>query len=286
MADPWFKFFPSDWLAGTRGLSAAETGVYITLICMMQEREAPIVMDDTRLARLCGLPARNFRRALEALIDQGKVIEKDGGLWNERVGETLLERQKTISVRSRSASSRWEKIKEKQGEADAKAMQVHTEARSQKSDIKETPNGVSKKQRGTRLPDDWFLPRAWGEWAQAEGFSAGTIRTEADKFKDYWIAQPGQRGVKRDWLATWRNWMRNSNGKRTGNGGGHAATDSFLAGWGLGGDQNAGGGASDSAAMRDVTPPGDERMAAGADWDAAGAILRFPTAAGNGQGNF
>ena len=75
-------------------------------------------------------------------------------------------------------------------------------------------------------------------------------------------------------------------GKRTGNGGGHAATDSFLAGWGLGGDQDAGGGASDSAPMRDVTPPGDERMAAGADWDATGSILRFPTAAGNGQGNF
>lgn len=286
MADPWFKFFPSDWLAGTRGLSAAETGVYITLICMMQEREAPIVMDDTRLARLCGLPARNFRRALEALIDQGKVVEKDGGLWNERVGETLLERQKTTSVRSRSASSRWEKIKEKQCEADASAMQVHTEARSQKLDIKETPNGVSKKRRGSRLSDDWFLPRAWGDWAQAEGFSADTIRSEADKFKDYWISTPGQKGVKLDWQATWRNWMRNSDGKRTHKPAGHAATDSFLAGWGLDGSQDAGGSASDSPSMRDVTPPGSDRMAAGQDWNTPGAILRFPTSAGNGPGDF
>jgi phage terminase Nu1 subunit (DNA packaging protein) len=27
-------------------------------------------------------------------------------------------------------------------------------------------------------------------------------------FVDYWIAQPGQKGVKTDWDATWRNWMR------------------------------------------------------------------------------
>ena len=25
---------------------------------------------------------------------------------------------------------------------------------------------------------------------------------------DYWTAAPGQRGVKLDWNATWRNWMR------------------------------------------------------------------------------
>ena len=27
-------------------------------------------------------------------------------------------------------------------------------------------------------------------------------------FGDYWRAQPGQKGVKLDWDATWRNWMR------------------------------------------------------------------------------
>jgi hypothetical protein len=31
---------------------------------------------------------------------------------------------------------------------------------------------------------------------------------ETEKFIDYWRAQPGQRGVKLDWPATWRNWMR------------------------------------------------------------------------------
>lgn len=30
-----------------------------------------------------------------------------------------------------------------------------------------------------------------------------------ERFRDYWKAQPGQRGVKADWFATWRNWCRN-----------------------------------------------------------------------------
>ena len=29
-----------------------------------------------------------------------------------------------------------------------------------------------------------------------------------EKFRDYWIAQPGVKGRKSDWLATWRNWCR------------------------------------------------------------------------------
>lgn len=30
-----------------------------------------------------------------------------------------------------------------------------------------------------------------------------------DSFRDYWISTPGAKGVKLDWMATWRNWVRN-----------------------------------------------------------------------------
>jgi len=29
-----------------------------------------------------------------------------------------------------------------------------------------------------------------------------------DRFRDHWAAKPGKDGVKLDWLATWRNWVR------------------------------------------------------------------------------
>lgn len=61
---------------------------------------------------------------------------------------------------------------------------------------------------GTRLPPDWVLSQALGEWALAEGLTRERIRQEADKFRDYWIAKPGAAGRKADWPATWRNWIR------------------------------------------------------------------------------
>jgi len=36
------------------------------------------------------------------------------------------------------------------------------------------------------------------------------VLEETQKFRDYWVAAPGARGVKLDWEATWRNWMRNA----------------------------------------------------------------------------
>jgi len=64
--------------------------------------------------------------------------------------------------------------------------------------------------RATRLPADWVLPKAWGEWAMQERpqWAAGDIRNIAEVFKDHWIAASGRGASKLDWLATWRNWVR------------------------------------------------------------------------------
>lgn len=60
-------------------------------------------------------------------------------------------------------------------------------------------------ERGARLPPDWQPSPADAEFATALGLKPPEI---AARFRDYWIAQPGQKGVKRDWPATWRNWCR------------------------------------------------------------------------------
>lgn len=49
------------------------------------------------------------------------------------------------------------------------------------------------------------------EWRQAALilFPAVNVDQAFAKFSDYWISQPGQKGRKSDWIATWRNWVRN-----------------------------------------------------------------------------
>ncbi|WP_447779104.1 helix-turn-helix domain-containing protein [Aeromonas veronii] len=67
----------------------------------------------------------------------------------------------------------------------------------------------SAPRRGTRLPNDWFLPADWGKWASQEtGWPRERILLEAATFADYWQSLPGAKATKLDWEKTWRNWVR------------------------------------------------------------------------------
>lgn len=65
----------------------------------------------------------------------------------------------------------------------------------------------SPAKRGTRIPDD-FEPDIG--WAVAHGLSFNAAQTEAAQFLDYWRAKAGKDGLKADWKAAWRTWVRNA----------------------------------------------------------------------------
>jgi hypothetical protein len=61
--------------------------------------------------------------------------------------------------------------------------------------------------RGSRLPGDWqptIEDIGFCEIHRPD-LDPGEV---ADTFRDYWISAPGQKGVKLEWAATWRNWVR------------------------------------------------------------------------------
>ncbi|MBW8282505.1 MAG: YdaU family protein [Rhizobium sp.] len=135
---PWVRFFPSDWLGGTRGMSAVETGIYITLIATMYERGEPIQEDHSRLARLCGASNSAFKKALEILVDEGKISRVDGGLWNDRVEKEQVYLSEKSEVGSRAANVRWSKKDNKNnggGDTDALPAQSQGNA-NQKPDTR------------------------------------------------------------------------------------------------------------------------------------------------------
>jgi len=74
----------------------------------------------------------------------------------------------------------------------------------------ETETEVETKQRtkGSRLSTDFELPVSWIEFCQTERPDLNPKKV-FDSFKDYWVAKAGAAGVKLDWNATWRNWVRN-----------------------------------------------------------------------------
>lgn len=67
---------------------------------------------------------------------------------------------------------------------------------------------VSKKEsKGVRLalthpPEEWIIH------CQAKRADLDPVEV-FQAFRDHWIAVPGSKGLKLDWFATWRNWVRN-----------------------------------------------------------------------------
>ena len=68
--------------------------------------------------------------------------------------------------------------------------------------------------RGTRLPADWRPGPALEAWGRQNKIAWDG--DEVDQFRDYWHSVAGAKGVKRDWEATWRVWVRRNRQGGTG----------------------------------------------------------------------
>lgn len=211
---PWIRFFPSDWLAGTRGMSAVETGVYITLIATMYERGEPIPEDHARLARLCGASNSSFAKAIETLVDEGKIVRVGGGLWNDRVEKEQVYLSEKSEVGSRAARARWnKKDNENNDSGDADALPTQSlgnanqkpEARTinNSSSLRSEDAAQAPRKRAHRMPDD-FQPDL--DYAVGEGLTISEAKSEVEAMRDWSKSSP--KGAKLDWPATWRGWVR------------------------------------------------------------------------------
>lgn len=67
---------------------------------------------------------------------------------------------------------------------------------------------AAKTKRGTRLPDGWQPARTTANENAEADHDPDWLRRQLDRFRDHWAAQSGTKGVKADWDATWRNWIR------------------------------------------------------------------------------
>lgn len=211
---PRIDWYPSDWIAGTRHLTLEERAVYHDLLMLIYEEHGALREEYRRLARRIGTTPKRLEKTVAVLVDEGKLWCIDGFITNERA-ENELKKRENVSEKARaSAKARWAKERRKPKDNNDDPMRSQCESNAREYAHHSLPTKREKEKaapspkRGSRLPDDWLLPREWGEWAVTEGMDELSVRREAEKFRDYWHSLPGQRGVKLDWLATWRNWIR------------------------------------------------------------------------------
>lgn len=62
--------------------------------------------------------------------------------------------------------------------------------------------------RGRTIPDPFMVTLDMRAWA-AEKAPLVQVDQSTERFVDYWRAKTGKDATKKDWIATWRNWLRN-----------------------------------------------------------------------------
>ena len=146
------------------------------------------------------LRSTDDERALNAVLTDFFERSDDG--WRHgRIDEEITAYHQMIDTASRA------------GKASAEARRIKAKQRplnDRSTNHKPITNNQDKNKRGSRLAQDLFFPKEWCDFLVEQRPELNAQKT-FDQFKDYWIAQAGQKGVKLDWFATWRNWVRSTN---------------------------------------------------------------------------
>ena len=95
---------------------------------------------------------------------------------------------------------------EGEGEGEGEVIPVVTSVGANSATDVAPPTRSAPK-RGTRLPADFKPSEKSRQIALTECPGIDLLR-EHSRFVDYWTGLSGQKAVKVDWDATWRNWMR------------------------------------------------------------------------------
>lgn len=222
--DSWMPMYWRDYIADTQALSTVEHGAYLLLIGAYWTGGRPLPDDDVKLARIVHATPREWAAIRPALVEFF-VIE--GGEWRHNRIDRELSNAVSVYERRQAASRKANAVRYG---SESEAETVSARPPQPQPQPQSTANAVDvgaaapRQSKGARLPADWELPQDWYEWAcHAWPHAAmGDVAQQADIFRDYWTAQPGQKGVKTDWPATWRNWIR-----RCANGGNHGVSRQY-----------------------------------------------------------
>jgi uncharacterized protein YdaU (DUF1376 family) len=104
--DPWFKWFPRDYRAGTRSLSPAARGVYMDVLCLIYEVDGPLTGDDKWFSHQLHISTRLWRKLRDELVAAGKLTYDERGISNERALAEIESRAKYAQDRLETHSNR------------------------------------------------------------------------------------------------------------------------------------------------------------------------------------
>jgi len=214
----YFKRNIGDYHKKAGRLSMLEHGAYTLLIDSCYDRERFPSLDDaiewTWAKTDEEIAAVKFVLSKFFLLQEGFFIQKriieeienyhSNSATNKRIAQEREEKRRLKTARSVHEPY----TNEHEPPPNQEPLTNNHKPLTNKKSLSAQNAQTSKK--GTRLTPEWVLSKTLGDWALKEKphLTADNIRRLAESFRDYWIATPGAKGVKLDWEATWRNWVR------------------------------------------------------------------------------
>jgi uncharacterized protein YdaU (DUF1376 family) len=196
----YYKFNIADWHLATSHLSLEEEAIYFRLINYYYDTEQAIPEETQSVIRRLRLGS--YSEIVGIILKEFFTLESNG--WHhKRCDDEISQYHDKAEVNQ---------VNGKKGGRPKKTQTVSKD----NPDITLTKNhkpltnnhsiDVAKAPKAKRLSLE-ELPKEWEDFCKKERPDLKPLNVW-NQFKDYWIAQGGQKGTKLDWFATWRNWVR------------------------------------------------------------------------------
>jgi len=196
----YYQFNIGDYIKNTLHLSVMEDIAYRRLLDLYYDSEQPIPNDIPRVSRRLRMDCEVVQSVLNEFFEL-----TESGYRNHRADLEISDYHDYLA-KQKANGLKGGRPKKTQLKPTVNPDLTQNNPKHKQANTNQEP--VVKQNRGSRLQADFCLTDDWKEFCRTERSDLDPQKV-FDGFKDYWIAKPGQQGVKLDWLATWRNWVRN-----------------------------------------------------------------------------
>lgn len=140
------------------------------------------------------------------LVDPWAVLDSDQDGKSVTEGSEVPDYDRDVTVSGKSGHGGFTVSGSAVSGLAVSGKSAHKEDYSLEDHLEEeqAPKGAT---RATRIPDQFIVTASMREWAATEVPGVDVDRSTR-MFVDYWRGVAGVKATKRDWPATWRNWLR------------------------------------------------------------------------------
>lgn len=185
------------------------------LISWRQEPCGSFPNDEAVIRAKCRMPPKVWAQCRDVLM-RGWWLASDGRLYHDTIATrvfAMLDKRANDAQRAATRRARKADATVSTEGVTPESRVTHTgvppefDTKHQAPSTSTTPSLRSGVPRGARLPKPFELPPEYRTFCETERPDLNP-EVVAAKFADYWHSKPGKAGTKLDWLATWRNWVR------------------------------------------------------------------------------